>query len=388
MLKASYPLFKTYVYPTACYDIDKVFKSGYLNEGQQVTELTKCLEQRFETDNLILLNSCTSALTVALKLAGASANTEVISTPMTCVASNTPIVNLGAKIVWADINPETGMVDPESVYKLVTHKTVALIVVCWAGFPPQLEELYTFCQRKNIRLIVDAAHAFDTKYNSEQLHGWADFVCYSFQAIKHFTTGDGGALICNNEPDYERAKALKWFGLDRDKAKDDKGDWKGQQWDVDITECGYKFNMNNISAAIGLANLQSIDNRIAIHRKNGLIYNKLLSNVEGIILPSKNIVQYALDTDSSSWVYPVLVKHKTITRDKLVAELNGRFNIMAGIVHVPNDDYTAFAEFKSDLPGVREFANTQFALPCGWWLTDEQTEYIANRVIELMKTLA
>jgi dTDP-4-amino-4,6-dideoxygalactose transaminase len=322
------------------------------------------------------MNSCTSALTVALKLAGVGHGDHVVTTPMTCVATNTPIKNLGAKIVWADIDPTTGTVYAEAIRQAITEKTKAVMFVAWAGNPGEMDVIYDVCKQKGVKLIVDAAHAFGAKYDGECLSKSADFVCYSFQAIKHITTGDGGALVCASKKDLARAKCLKWFGLDRDVGKDAKGDWKGQQWDVDIREAGYKFNMNNISAAIGLSQMRHVEKIIQTHRLNAALYDEIFktSRVQPIYRPVRS--------QSSNWVYTLLAPDSEdgATRDDIVKSLNDD-GIAAGLVHVPNDDYTCFLRNKVHLPGVRKFARRHFSIPCGWWLEESDVRFIASRVI-------
>lgn len=378
----TYPLFKVHV-PTeqALAQLRTVFESGFINEGTQVTQLTNALKDVLSAENLILTNSCTSALTLALKLAGVGPGDEVITTPMTCVATNTPIANLGAKLVWADVVPTHGMIDPFDILKKVTEHTKAVVAVAWAGTPPNLFMLKNMCKALNLKLILDSAHAFDAYYKGTPVHKWADFTCYSFQAIKHFTTGDGGALVCADDADYTRSKAMKWFGLDRDKTKDEKGNWKGQQWDTDVEEAGYKFNMNNVAAAIGLSQLEHVPHIMGSHRLNAALYDELF---EG-----HTSVQHAgrpLDGESSFWVYTMKVdpERSALSRDELLKALNAE-GIMAGLVHVPNDMYTAFKDSLVDLPGVREFSDNQFSLPCGWWLTDDDVRHIAKRVKELTR---
>jgi perosamine synthetase len=386
----SYPLFRVHIKSTeALAHIGEVFKSGFINEGTQVTQLHGELCKILDTNNLVLMNSCTSALTIALKLCEVKRYSEVISTPMTCVATNTPIMNLGGTVIWADVDPKTGMLDPQNVARKITRDTKAVMAVAWAGTPPKLQELYDLCRQRGVKLILDAAHAFGAMYKGQPIHKWADFTCYSFQAIKHFTTGDGGALICNNDADHDRAKSLKWFGLDRDKAKDEKGDWKGQQWDVDIEEAGYKFNMNNVSAAIGLSQVPYVDEILGKHRLNAILYEEFFVK-ENIFDDFKCVAPVAqtegVDYESSFWVYTMKVnpEYSRLTRDQLLNALNAE-GIMAGVVHVPNDDYTAFSHLKSDLPGVREFSANQFSLPCGWWLSDDDVRHIATRVKELTR---
>lgn len=374
----TYPLFKVHIPVDAITNIQDVFESGYINEGIQVTQLTKGLSEVLGAKNLLLLNSCTSALTLALRLCGVEPDDEVISTPMTCVATNTPIVNSGAKLVWADVDPRHGMLTPDTILSKITTKTKVVVVVAWAGTPPDLAGIMNLCEARGIMLVLDAAHAFGANYTQNPIHKFAHFTCYSFQAIKHMTTGDGGALVCRDDSQFNRAKTLKWFGLDRDHAKDEKGDWKGQQWNSDIVEAGYKFNMNNVSAAIGLAQLKHIDGILVAHRLNAMRYDEAFKN--------STIVNHAprpQGSISSFWVYTMLLSEQAhITRDELLVLLNAE-GIMAGVVHIPNDDYVAFSASKTDLPGLRCFSERQFSLPCGWWLYPEDICYIAKRVMEL-----
>lgn len=376
-----YPLFKVHVDADKTLDqIKSVFESGFINEGTQVTQLTDGLKGVLKADNLILVNSCTSALTLALKLAGVGSGNDVVSTPMTCVATNTPIIASGARIVWADVDPAHGMLTAASIDAAITPHTKAVMVVAWAGNPPDLQEIRRVCYNRGVPLILDAAHAFGATINQQPIHEWADYTCYSFQAIKHFTTGDGGALVCKSVNDHQRSKSLKWFGLDRDKAKDAQGNWKGQQWDVDIIEPGFKFNMNNVAAAIGLAQLPHISSIVHKHRSNAALYEKLLTNCQPI---EKN---RSLGGESSHWVYSVRIvpERCKLTRDELLKHLNDR-GVMAGVVHVPNDTYTCFKRFKKDLPGVRKFAAEQFSLPCGWWLDENDIEHIACVLKEIVE---
>jgi dTDP-4-amino-4,6-dideoxygalactose transaminase len=377
----TYPLFKVHVpKEEALAQLGQVFESGFINEGTQVTTLTGMLSEYLGSNHLILVNSCTSAIFMALKLAGVGPGDEVISTPMTCVASNAAVAMTGAKIVWCDVDPDHGMVDPYSVMEKMTAKTKAVLAVAWAGTPPNMFMLQKTCKGFNVKLILDAAHAFDAHYKGKPAHEYADYTCYSFQAIKHFTTGDGGALVCTNEADYKRSKAMKWFGLDRDKSKDAQGNWKGQQWDTDIEEIGYKFNMNNVCAAIGLSQMEHIDYIMEKHRSNAAYYDELFRGCE-TVRPARR----PDGSESSFWVYTMKIDpdKSKLSRDDLLKTLNAE-KVMAGVVHVPNDDYTCFQDIKDfNLKGLKQFAPYQFSLPCGWWLTKEDVTHIAQRVKEL-----
>lgn len=363
-----YPLFKVHIpKKDAIWEIEKVIDSGYINEGEQVTVLGQKLESYLRVKNLVLTNAGTSALTLALRVAGVSRGDEVISVSMTCIASNTPIINLGAKIVWADIDPMTGSIDANEVRKLITPRTKAIMFVAWAGNPCDLAELGKIGKDFGIPLIQDAAHAFGADWNGESISNWADFTCYSFQAIKHFTTGDGGAIVCRNNKDYLLAKKLKWFGYDRDAVKDSKGDWKGQRWDADIFEgeVGYKFNMNNLSAAIGLSQFNYIDGILQSHRRNAQIIADHL--VEAKVLRALNL---PTEAKSSNWVLTMLYDGSEDQRNVFLEKLNEK-GVGAGLVHLPNHPYSAFKEFHRELKGTEMFSRKQISIPCGWWLSEE-----------------
>lgn len=375
----NYPLFKVHIdVQSSLGYLKEVLESGYINEGIQVKQFETELSKIFGTE-LVLTNSCTSAITIALSLCGIKSGDDVVTTPMTCVATNTPIVTTGANIVWSDIEPETGMPGPDQIRNAITENTKAVVYVAWAGNLGRIEDVYDVCKQKNVPLILDAAHSFGAKYKGKDPSlSVADYVCYSLQAIKHVTTGDGGILTSRHS--LAKAKSLKWFGLDRDASKDDKGDWKGQQWDVDIVEAGYKFNMNNLSAAVGLSQVPHIENILQKHKKNSSMYDSLFAGT--VVLP----LSRSVEEDTARWVYTIRTPMKNENKLRLIEKLNSE-GIKAGLVHVPNDDYTCFAKFKRDLPGVRDFSSTQFSIPCGWWLSEEDINFIAKKVLDSLKGL-
>ncbi len=374
-----YPLFKVHVDTEAALsNIESVFASGFLNEGEQVIELEQKLSDFLKLDHLTLVNSGTSAITLALRIIGVKEGDEVITTAMTCIATNTPIINSGAKIVWADINSNTGMIDASDVEKKITPKTKAIIIVDWAGTPADLIAFEDLSRKFSIPIIQDAAHAFGATCDGRPISHFADFTCFSFQAIKHFTTGDGGALVCRDKQDFALARKLKWFGYDRDAVKDSKGEWKGQKWNADIVEneVGFKFNMNNLDAAIGLANLPKMPGVLESHRNNAKQLSSLLSNH-----PKIKLLDLDKRYESSFWVFTLRLNVDEKQRDLVLECLNEK-GIGAGLVHLPNDIYSAFDEFKVELRETRLFASTQISLPCGWWLESADIQEIAKALIQ------
>jgi len=365
------PLFKGFMAEEAIQAAGETLRSGYIGQGPRVDLFEEELKLFMSSPYILTLNSGTSALHLALRLAGVGFGDEVITTPMTCVATNVPILANGAKIVWADIDPATGNISAEDVERKITSKTRAILCVDWAGYPCDLEELQATARKHNLKLIEDAAHGFGSVYKGRFVGGLADFTCFSFQAIKHLTTVDGGALVCADEDDCHRGKLLRWFGIDREGPRTD------FRCEEDVLEYGYKFHMNDVNASIGIQQLNHIETILKAHRDNAQFYTEVFSR-SGVTL-----LDYKPDRIGSYLFYTIRVNDPAQFMEKMREK-----KITASQVHARNDKHTAFREFKTALPGVDAFTNTQVSIPVGWWLTIEDREHIANSVIEVFKGVA
>ena len=356
------PLFKVRTPPNIGKAIQEVFDSGFITEGEYSDKFEKQFGEFVNNENTSLVNSCTSALTLAYHVAGLSPDDEIITTPMTCMATNEPAFHTGANLVFADIDPRTGNIDPESVKKKITSKTKAIVGVHWAGDPFDIDGINTVVKEsgQDIKVVEDAAHALGATYNEKVIGSHSDFVCFSFQAIKHLTTVDGGAICSKDENDDKRIKKLRWFGLDRK--------FKGSRWEQDISECGFKFHMNNVNAVIGLEQMKSIDSLIKSHQYVGSFYDKNIEN--------KNIEKLSRNSKgtSSHWIYTLLVEDREDFKKYL--EEN---KIASDVVHVRNDKYSVFNRFRDDnLPGADYFCSRMINIPVGWWLGEQDALYILD----------
>lgn len=358
------PLFKVHMPSNIGNKIQEVIDSGIITEGVYSDKFEEEIGKFINNKNVNLTNSGTSALTLAYVLSGIKPGDEVITTPMTCMATNEPLHIMGAKIVWADIDPKSGNIDPEDVKRKITNKTKAIVGVHWAGMPFDIDEINSIAKQHNIKVIEDAAHALGAKYNNLPIGSHSDYVCFSFQAIKHLTTVDGGAITTKTEQEFLRAKKLRWFGLDRK--------FVGSKWTQDITESGFKFHMNNINASIGLEQMKHVDSIISRHKENYNFYNENINN--------KKITKMSLDpkSESSCWIYTVLVDDRKDFQNYLSS-----CGIASDVVHVRNDTYSVFSDFKApvgSLLGCDEFCSKHLNIPVGWWLTKEDREYIVDCV--------
>lgn len=347
------PLFKVFMASTAKELVAEVLDSGYIGQGPKVEEFELALKQHLHLEDAPLtVNSGTSALDLAYHLVGVKPGTEVISTAQTCTATNGAIALRGAKIVWADIDPYTGLIDPIDVERKITKNTVAIVAVDWGGKLADYGLLKTF----GIPVIEDAAHAFGANTAG-------DYVMWSFQAIKHLTTGDGGALLPPKDQ-IERGRLLRWFGLDRRSS----ADFRCAQT---ISELGYKYQMNDIAAAIGIENLKHMDMITTMHKENARYYHIAFLDLKHIITP-------VYDNHSAWWLYTILLPTSDI-RDKFTLYMQDR-DIAVSPVHDRNDKHPPLHFNRGNLPGLDFFSSRQISIPVGWWLSANDLEYIADTV--------
>lgn len=340
------PLFKVAMDPAIGPAIDRVLQSGFIAQGPAVDAFEMALVP-WTGRRPVTVNSCTSALTLALRMLGLNQGDEIISTPMTCSATNLPIMAFGAKIVWADIDPRTGLIDPGDVARKVTARTRAVIAVDWGGQPADYDALRLVTAGRGIKIIEDAAHAFGASYRGRALGLIADYTAFSFQAIKHLTTGDGGALVVP-VGHSKRARNLRWFGIDREAETEFRGE-------TDIPEWGYKFHMNDIAATIGLANLVLVGGVLARHRANAEHLNEHLDERFTRTTPEYRHV-------GSWWIYTTLLKNRD-ERDRFKKWMTDR-GVQVSQVHWRNDKLSCFAQFRDEhLPGVDEFSSRMICLP-------------------------
>lgn len=336
--------------------------SGYIAEGPKAAKFRQIVADFIGNPLTVLTNSCTTALTLAYRLAGVGSGDEVVSTPLTCVASNQPILSLGAKPVWADVDPKTGMITAETIAPGLSEKTKAILVLHKEGDPARLSEIVALAKAHNVKVVEDAAHAFGAKYQGKNIGTIGDYTCFSFQAIKHITTGDGGAIACKDEEAHLRARKLKWFGADRDARAG------SNPWEQDVAEWGYKGNINDIAAAIGIEQMKHVHEILAKFNANGKCYSELLQGVPGIRLIERDSRDF-----STYWAYCLLAEDRPGLIRKLVEH-----GVAAGQIHPRNDTYSIFTASRQHLPNVDYFAEREVSLPCGWWVSEEELARICD----------
>ena len=368
----SIPLFKVFMDKKVQTEVPKTLMSGMITQSSKVEEFEAQLRKYFNHPYIVTVNSATSALTMALHMAGAK-NNEVISSPLTCFATTSAIIASGASsIVWADVDPNTCNIDLEDVKKKISHITKVLVFVHWGGVPVdphKVNELKLYAKREyktDLKVVEDCAHAFGAEWQGQKIGTFGNFAAFSFQAIKHLTAGDGGVLLCPDENSYNRARLLRWYGIDRNK-RSNSGDFR---MEPDIAEAGYKFHMNDINATIGLCNLPNIDAILERCRKNAGMFLKQLSGIRGVKVPNISV-----KANPSYWIFTIRVLFGE--KQEFIKYMKEK-KIMVSQVHNRNDINSCVEDFKTELPQLDSLENEIVSIPVGWWVTDDGCKYIID----------
>jgi len=338
--------------------LEEVLFSGNIGEGEYVYRFEAEFAKSFGLPVALGTSSGTAALHIALLLSGVEAGDEVITTSMTAEPTNTVILQCGAIPVFADVDPETGNLDPASVAASIGPKTKAIMVVHYAGFPVDMPTMRRLADQKGVALIEDAAHALGARCAGAPIGTIGDFGIFSLQAIKHMTTIDGGVLTIRDPDLVSTAKKLRWFGLT-----------KGiPRAEVDITRFGFKYNMHNVAGAIGLAQLEAVQQRISFHIENGQFFDREISAIPGL-----SVTRIDANQEPSYWLYSVLSDDSDAVERILKV-----IGVSASKLHRPSHYHSVFAPMRRPMPGLETYYRRLSHIPCGWWVSNEDRERIVD----------
>lgn len=358
-------MFWPYVPEEAIQAMGDVMRSRWIGQGPKVDAVERKFSNKFNIPYSVSVHAGTAALHLALKLAGVDEGDEVISTPMTCTATNIPILYSKSKVIFADIQKNTMNIDPKDIKRKITHRTKAIMVVHWAGYPCDMDEILTLAKKYDLKVIEDAAHATGAIYKNRNIGAIADYTCFSFQAIKQISSVDGGMLTMKNEDDYKRAKLLRWYGIDRE--------FKGDiYWKYQIKEIGHKYHMNDVTASILDIQLDKVDEVLRRRQEIADYYLQGLQNIHGLTL-----LERKSDRESGNWLFTIQVEN----RDDFQKKLSDN-EIESHIVHVRNDICPIFGGQRQDLPNMNELENKYISIPLHNHLTDDDIE----KIIKIIKS--
>ncbi len=356
-------LFYPHVSEKAIQLVDETLRTRWIGQGPKVDLFEKRFSEKFaEGRPAIAVGAGTDALHLSYLLAGIEKGDEVVVPVFTCTATNIPLLYIGALARFADIQAGTLNIDPEHVRELVNRRTKAIVCVHYGGLPCEMNELREIADKWGIPIIEDAAHALGATYQGKPIGAISEFTMFSFQAIKHITTGDGGMLTLKDKSLVEKAKRIRWFGIDRS-AK------QMGIWENDIKEVGYKYQMTDISAAMGLAALDEFDETLALRKR---LFAKYEEGLKGILGLNMIGVDYK-DREHACWLFTITAERRFDLQKKLREN-----RIESNQMHYRNDRYSIFGGRRTDLPNMDAIEDKYLVLPLHTKMTVEDVERVCS----------
>lgn len=366
-------------------EIDEVvdtLRSGWIAKGPRTLKFEKEFAEYLGAKHAIAVNSCTAALHISLLTQNIGPGDEVITTPMTFASTASTILHCGAKPVFADIDYRTGCIDPEEIAKKITPHTKAIVPVHYSGQVCDLDRIYELADEHNLYVSEDAAHALWSRYKGRlignKLRGAAS---YSFYATKNLATGDGGMLVTDRDDIAERARVLVGQGMSHNA-------WnryaKGGSWKYDIVEPGYKYNMFDIQAALGLVQLSRMEEMQARRLAIAARYQEEFGKIDAVEPP------FVPEFTTHCWhlyVLRIVPELLTIDRDQFIVELNER-NVGTSVHFIPTHTMTAFRKLgwkEGDFPMAEKHFERIISLPLYPSMTDEQVQYVIDAVRDIVE---
>ncbi|NLI93811.1 MAG: DegT/DnrJ/EryC1/StrS aminotransferase family protein [Peptococcaceae bacterium] len=365
--------------------VTEVLKSGWITSGPRVGLFEEKIKEYCSAENAVAVASNSQGLDLILKVFNIGGDDEIITTPYTYVATSNASMHRGIKPRFVDLEKDSFFMDPELILNAITPRTKVILTVDIGGFPvnfDQIKEIVKLKNREDILLISDSAHSIGARYNGERVGKQFDFHVFSFHAVKNLTTAEGG-IITFGDKGRDLAKEFKYSSLNG-QSKDALTKMKAGAWKYDILTDGLKCNMTDISAAIGLAQLERYETMLDKRRKLSNLYNEILSEKEWAILPpSKN--DYA---ESSYHLYLLRIKGlPEEKRDNAIKEL-ADFGISTNVHYIPIPMFTYYRSLGYQIDhypnAYAQYAN-EITLPLYSTLSLSDCEYVAKNLIQVVE---
>ena len=366
-------LFKPSVGKEEIDSIKEVFDISWLGLGEKVSDFEKKWSDQIGIDYSVALNSATAALHLSLALFKFGHGKKVMMPSMTFASTATAAIYNNLDPVFVDCYEDSLTMDIDDLKSKWTSDCVAIIPVHYGGEPCDMEEIMSFAKIKNMKVIEDCAHTQGGVYKGKPLGSWGDIGCFSFEEKKGMTTGDGGMVCSNNKELLEPLKSMRWVGIDKDtwKRNKTKSENNERHWYYEISLLGYKYNMNNLAAAVGLAQLKKLDNFNNHKSKIIQLYLDGIKNIDGI----EPLLPYSLINNdrSSYWLFGVRCEK----RDELIKYLTS-LGISTGVHFTPLNIQPFFSKYSGETPMASKVYKNMCTLPLHMELTVEEVDYVVS----------
>jgi len=361
-------------------EVIDTLRSGWLGTGPKVAQFESDFADYKGVDSLQVaaVNSCTAALQLCMIAAGIGPGDEVITTPLTFCATINAIIHSGATPVPVDVDPGTMNINPDMIEAAITQRTRAILPVHFAGRPCDMDSIMDIASRYNLKVIEDCAHAIETEYKGRKTGTTGDFGCFSFYVTKNVVTGEGGMIIARNKQDIDQIKVLALHGMSKDAWKrfSDTG-YKHYQ----VIECGYKYNMMDLQAAIGIHQLKRVDNNWERRRQIWTKYQDAFRNTDAISIPAES------DTEikHAYHLYTLLVNKENcgVNREMFLDRMTTQ-NIGIGVHYVSIAEHPYYQNKygwkPGDYPHALRIGQQTASLPLSAGLSDKDVENVIEAV--------
>ena len=372
------PFSRPWIDDTEIEAVSQVLASKWISTGNRVREFERAFAEYLGVKHAIAVSSCTAALHLSLVVAGIGSDDEVITTPYTFTATAEAIRYVGAKPVFVDIHPDTLNIDTSKIEQVITPRTKAILPVHIAGIPCDMNVLQDISQRHNLTLIDDAAHAIPVEYRGQHIGSIGDLSAFSFYANKNLTTGEGGMITTNNDAFAKPLRTMRLHGIDKDA-------WARQSqrniWHYDIATEGYKYNMTDIQAAMGLCQLMKLNKQHERRRNFAQIYQTELAKFPQISTP------IAPDNPREHAWHLYIIQLRTGTRDEFVASLR-EANIECSVHYIPLHLFEFYQERYGyrvgDFPCAEAAFERVVSLPLHPGLTEEEIHIVIDTIGKIL----
>ena len=374
-------LFKPSVGEDELNEIRKAFERSWIGMGPSLKQFESNWSEYVGAEISLGLNSATAALHLALMAFKFPKGSKVLVPTLTFASSASAIMYNDLIPVFVDIDPVTLQMSVKDLENKCTKDCVAIMMVHYAGHPGEIEEILSFGKQHNLKVVEDCSHTAGGKYKGKNFGLWGDIGCYSFEEKKCMTTGDGG-MICSNDIELiSPLKAHRWVGIDKDTWKSAKeytdSNLEAKHWFYEISVLGYKYNMNDLAASIGLVQLKKLDQ---MNARRSQIIRMYLDGMKNL-----NLVQPLLPFEPENYVYQMFGL-RAEKRDELMIYLKSK-GIATGCHYTPLSQQPLFAPFAYNCSVAEKLADTFITLPLHADLTNEEVNYVIEHVNQFENNL-
>lgn len=358
-------------------EVIDTLKSGWITTGPKTQKFEQEFAEYVGARYAIALNSCTAGLFLSLLVGGIKRGDEVITSPYTYAATVNIILHLGAKPVFSDVEKETFNIDPNQIESKITKKTKAIIPVHFAGRPCNMDAINEIAKRHGLLVVEDAAHAVGAKYKKKMVGVLSDFTCFSFQAVKNLTTAEGGMVTTNNQKWAQKLKILSEDGVKKHVSS-------ARSWFYQVVEPGFRFNMTDIMASLGLWQLRNLERNYKRRLKYYKIYNAGFEKIHAITIPD-----YKIDGRHALHIYPILLndKYLKISRDQFIKALE-KENISSNVHYIPvhfHSFYKKTLKYKrGDFPNAEYLFDHEVTLPLNLVMEEGDVKDVVSSVKKII----